>query len=223
MHDWTEQPSSNVVITASESDSDISISPSTRTFTSQNWNVYQSWTVSGLQDSDMSNDTATITLTASGGSTDTATVSVSISDDDSSFCLWLLVTLSSGADLIRTGSITGINLEDVYTFTINSSQLITLDLYDLSADLDLALEDSAGSVIASSLNEDDTDEVISYNASPGSYRISVFPFETNTSSYSLRVRVAAIATPNISPTVSISTSDQDVDGGDTIQLNSSFP
>ena len=61
-----------MVITATESDSDISLTPVSRTFTPQNWNVYQSWTVTGVQDSDTSNDTATITLTASGGSTDTA-------------------------------------------------------------------------------------------------------------------------------------------------------
>ena len=109
----TSEPASNVVITASESDSDISVSPASRTFTPSNWNTYQSWTVTGVQDSDTSDDTATITLTASGGSTDTASVSVAIADDDS------------------------------------------------------------------------------------------------------------IPDPNVAPTVSISTSDQDVDGGDTVQLNSS--
>ena len=79
----TEQPSSNVLVTASESDADISVTPSTRTFTPQNWNVYQTFTVSGVQDADMVNDTATVILTATGGSIDTESISITIIDVDS--------------------------------------------------------------------------------------------------------------------------------------------
>ena len=79
-------PSASTTITATESDSDITItSPSNgqRTFSTTNWNTYQSWTVRGDQDADTQNDSATISLAASGGSTDTDSVSVTITDDDS--------------------------------------------------------------------------------------------------------------------------------------------
>ena len=79
----TAQPTGTVTITASESDADISVTPSSRFFSTSNWNTYQSWTVSGLQDSDTADDSATITLTASGGGVDdTATVAVTVTDDD---------------------------------------------------------------------------------------------------------------------------------------------
>ena len=77
------QPTSNVVVTATESDADIAISPSSRTFTPANWNNNQVFVVTGLSDSDSVDDTATINLTASGGSTDIDSVLVTITDDDS--------------------------------------------------------------------------------------------------------------------------------------------
>ena len=114
----TSEPASNVIITATESDSDISITPATRTFTPQNWNVYQSWTVSGIQDTDLVDDTANILLTASGGSTDNALVLVSIADDDAG--VNDLGTLSDGSLVTVTTSISDTDPEDIYGFTINS-------------------------------------------------------------------------------------------------------
>ena len=78
----TSEPASNVIVTATETDPDVSVSPSSRTFTPSNWNVYQDWTVTGVQDSDELDDSAAITLTATGGSSDTADVSVTVVDDD---------------------------------------------------------------------------------------------------------------------------------------------
>ena len=78
----SSQPSSNVIVTATESDTDISVSPSTRTFTPSNWNVNQAFTVSGVSDSDAVDDIATITLTASVGIADIHSVTVTITDDD---------------------------------------------------------------------------------------------------------------------------------------------
>ena len=77
------QPTGTVTVSASETDADISLSPSSRSFTTSNWNTYQSFTVSGLQDADTANDSATVSLSASGGGvTDSKTVSVTITDDD---------------------------------------------------------------------------------------------------------------------------------------------
>ena len=73
----TSQPASNVTVQASENDPDITVSPSSRAFTTSNWNSYQNFTVSAPQDSDTSQDTALVTFQASGGSTDSVTISVS--------------------------------------------------------------------------------------------------------------------------------------------------
>ena len=78
------RPTGTVTVSASETDADISLSPSSRSFSTSNWNTYQSFTVSGLQDSDTANDSATVSLSASGGGvTDSETVSITITDDDS--------------------------------------------------------------------------------------------------------------------------------------------
>ena len=77
-------PSGDTVITASESDADISIrAPAARTFTPSNWSDWQSWTVAGEHDQDSSDDRAQVTFTASGAVTGTATVDVDVTDDDS--------------------------------------------------------------------------------------------------------------------------------------------
>lgn len=130
-----------------------------------------------------------------------------------------LGTLSAGADIIRTGSVTDIS-EDIYTFAINSSQPITLDLYNLTDDLDLEIQDATESSLDTSEAAGTADENITYDASSGSYRVVVRPYFDAVSSYSLRVRVGTIS-QNVSPTVSVTTPDQDVSGGDTVQLNSS--
>ena len=125
----TSEPASNVVITASESDSDISVSPASRTFTPSNWNTYQSWTCyrsSGLRLH--LDDTATITLTASGGSTDTAIVSVTIADDDdANLPNMALGTISDHEDSTLNshgGAITDISEDCRYTFAMPTSSVV---------------------------------------------------------------------------------------------------
>ncbi|MCY4258673.1 MAG: fibronectin type III domain-containing protein, partial [Rhodobacteraceae bacterium] len=76
------QPPSTVTVTLTESSSKISRTPATRRFTRTNWNRNQTFTITGLQDTDIADETATVTLTASGGITDTHTVTVTVTDDD---------------------------------------------------------------------------------------------------------------------------------------------
>ena len=78
------QPAADVRITASETDADISVSPTHRDFTTSDWNTEQEFTVRGLQDTGTANDTATVSLASSGGGYDavTALVNVVIVDDD---------------------------------------------------------------------------------------------------------------------------------------------
>jgi len=77
----SQAPSGNVTVSlAKTGDSDITIAPSTLTFTSANWNTAQNVTVSAAQDADQTNGTATITATAAGHTA--ATVAVTEADDD---------------------------------------------------------------------------------------------------------------------------------------------
>jgi len=63
----SNQPSGNVVVNISVSgDTDISVSPTSITFTPQNWNTYQTITVSAKEDDDTTNGSATITISATG-------------------------------------------------------------------------------------------------------------------------------------------------------------
>ena len=78
----TRQPASNVTVTATEVDTDISVSPETRLFTPVNWATYQTFTVTGTEDADAVDDSALIMLEATGGSSDIATVAVTIIDPD---------------------------------------------------------------------------------------------------------------------------------------------
>ena len=70
------EPASDVTVVATESSAVISLDQSSRTFTPDNWNVYQTFTVRGLADLDDFDNTATVTLQASGGSADIVTVTV---------------------------------------------------------------------------------------------------------------------------------------------------
>ena len=85
-----KQPSADVTVTATlEGDSDIGVSPSSRTFSATDWYQPQEFTVSAGEDTDQDDGTATITLTA-GGATEyadqdnpiTATITVTESDND---------------------------------------------------------------------------------------------------------------------------------------------
>ncbi len=61
------QPSGDVTITPSSNNTDVTLSPTTLTFTSSNWDTAQTVTVRAGQDADAANDSASVTHTVSGG------------------------------------------------------------------------------------------------------------------------------------------------------------
>ncbi|MBF2755721.1 MAG: hypothetical protein ISN29_10770, partial [Gammaproteobacteria bacterium AqS3] len=76
-------PSRNAVISLAKTNSDVTLTPTSLTFTTSNWNIAQTVTVTVSQDAGATDDTDTITLSASGGITaSSVTKAVSISDDD---------------------------------------------------------------------------------------------------------------------------------------------
>ncbi|MBF2760005.1 MAG: hypothetical protein ISN28_12305 [Ectothiorhodospiraceae bacterium AqS1] len=77
-------PASNVTVSLSKGNSDITLSPSSLTFTPSNRTTAKTVTVRAGHDSDKNNDTDTITLRASGGKLTASNVTkrVNIIDDD---------------------------------------------------------------------------------------------------------------------------------------------
>ena len=88
----TQAPNSNVVIDVSSGDTDeATVSPSSLTFTTGNWNSAQTVTVTGVDDANVDgSQNTTITLSVNDGSSDNnfdslsdQTVTAATSDDDS--------------------------------------------------------------------------------------------------------------------------------------------
>ena len=76
-------PTRDVSVTLAKTNTDVTLSPASLTFTTSNWNTSQNITVSAAQDADSTNDTDTITLSATGGITaSNVTKAVAITDND---------------------------------------------------------------------------------------------------------------------------------------------
>ena len=103
----SRQPSGNVTVSAASNESaEATVSPATRTFTRTNWNAWQTFTVSGVHDSDPTNENTSIMLSSSGGGyVDTAAVAVRVFDDDTPAVLTSdnALTLNSGTNSITIG------------------------------------------------------------------------------------------------------------------------
>ncbi len=76
-------PNADVRISLSKTNADITLSPSSLTFTASNYRTTQSVTLSAAEDNDRANDSDTITFEASGGiNADDARLSILVLDDD---------------------------------------------------------------------------------------------------------------------------------------------
>ena len=81
--DLSAAPKANVTVALAKTNTDVSLTPSSLTFTTANWNTAQTVTVSAAHDGDYADETDTITLSATGG-IDASSVAkaVTITDDD---------------------------------------------------------------------------------------------------------------------------------------------
>lgn len=76
-------PIADTVVTVSSNNADVTVQPASLTFTSSNWQVPQTVTVSAGEDLDMTDDVAVITHQVSGSDADdTVSVSIAVTDDD---------------------------------------------------------------------------------------------------------------------------------------------
>ncbi len=102
-------PSGTVTVTPSRTgSSDVTFAPASLTFTTGNWNSWQTVTVSASEDSDQDNDEATLSHGASGGGYDSVTgnveVAVTVNDNDvlppCTNCVWI----TGGSDITEGGT-----------------------------------------------------------------------------------------------------------------------
>ena len=93
-------PSGNVTVTPGSNNADVTVSPSTLTFTTVDWNTPQTVTITAAQDGDTVNDTATVTHTVSGYGTVTTAESVTVTvvdnDEPSTDATLSALTVSEG-------------------------------------------------------------------------------------------------------------------------------
>ena len=76
-------PNADVTVSLAKTDSDVTLSPTSLTFTASNWPTAQTVTVSAGHDNDADDDSDTITLSAKGGiDAPRATKAVFVDDDD---------------------------------------------------------------------------------------------------------------------------------------------
>ncbi|MBM9521371.1 pre-peptidase C-terminal domain-containing protein, partial [Desulforhopalus vacuolatus] len=77
---------------------------------------------------------------------------------------------------------------DFYTFVAQHPGTATINLTELSSDIDLRLLNSSGSRLDSSSSSGSSSESISYNLISGNtYYVKVDPFGNNTSDYNLSI------------------------------------
>lgn len=112
----TAQPTSNLVVTIASNDTSAATATGSLSFTTSNWNTYQTVTVTGVQDSDLVGETVTLTLSASGVSN--RTVTVNVTDDDTQ-----IILVSSGTLSVTEGSTAtvGVTLGFVPTASVTVS------------------------------------------------------------------------------------------------------
>ncbi len=78
----TTLPTGDVTVTVGGALGDVSVSPGTLTFTTDNWSTAQAVTVGAAQDNDVEDDTVTLSHTAVGGGYEPASGSVTVTVDD---------------------------------------------------------------------------------------------------------------------------------------------
>ena len=126
------QPASDVVITVSSGNTDVTVSPATLTFSSSNWATAQTVTVRAAEDADAVNDAATIThavvAASSADEFDDATiagVTVTVTDNDAGVSVSeTTLTVAEGGSATYTVKLDALPASDV-VITVTRSGDVT--------------------------------------------------------------------------------------------------
>ena len=168
-------PNADVTVSLSKTNADVTLSPTSLTFTSSNHSSAQTVTVSAGHDDDVDDDSDTITLSASGGiDAPNATKAVSVADDD---------TPVSGTIEVAPSGTLSVDEGDSGTLSVSLSAApngdATVSLSKTNADVTLSPtsltftssnHSSAQTVTVSAGHDDDTDDdadTITLSASGG--------------------------------------------------------
>ena len=91
------QPTTDVTVTITSDNLDVTTNPTSLTFTTLNWNSLQTVTVMVAEDTDLVQDTAILTHTASGGNYDSAIVTLIYTITDTTAMLFRIKVFLEGA------------------------------------------------------------------------------------------------------------------------------
>ena len=159
-----EAPSSDVVIdvaTAGGSDSDVTVAPSSLTFSTSTWSTAQTVTVTAADDADSVDDTATVTHTVNDGQSDNdfdgleiAGVAVTVTDDDPGVAIVLVK--NTGQTAAAAGIHVALGAAPVaQSFTTGADTRYELESIGFSFS-NIADVSTAGSELTVRLTEDDS-------------------------------------------------------------------
>ena len=132
-------PNADVTVSLAKTNADVTLSPTSLTFTTGNWNTSQNVTVSAAQDADTTDDTDTITLSATGGiQASNVTRAVTVTDDDSADTTptGTIQVTPAGALSIDEGDSTGATLSVSLSAAPNAD--VTVSLAKTNADVTLS-------------------------------------------------------------------------------------
>jgi len=157
-------PTNNVVINLTSNDTnEATVLPSSVTFTAANWNIPQTVTITGVNDSNLGDDTATITAAINAGASDDAfdalanqEVNVTLTDDDLDI-INPNVTINQ-----KAGTADPSTVDTFGTFTIVFDEAInpaTFTAADVDTSTSTATGITIGSITEVAPNDDTTFEV----------------------------------------------------------------
>ena len=166
------QPSHTVTVTPTSPDTGaVTFTPASYAFTTTNWNVAQSFTVTGVQDDDFSDETVTITHDATGSDTvyaaiDPNSVTVTVSDDDTrpTFSITATASATEGANAALTITLSEAAPTGGVPFTVTAMYSTTGNNNAVAADVGsitspvTVLENTSTLNISIPLADDDLDE-----------------------------------------------------------------
>ena len=152
------QPTGNVTVSVTSSDtSAATVSPASRTFNTSDWNIYQTFTVSGVDDTDAQDETLTVSLSASGAdyARVTGSVTVNVTDDDPPTSL----TVSFGAPTYTVAE--GGSATVTVTLSDDPEQTVTIPITRMDQD-GASSDDYSGVPLNVVFNSGDTEQTFTF-------------------------------------------------------------
>ena len=140
-------PTNDQVIALSSNNADVTVSPTSLTFTSENYGTAQTVTVSAAEDDDTTNDVATVTLSSKGVTN--KTISITVTDNDEPVVTPTTYTITNNLTNC-TNSNNAVSIEEnaSYTATINAdSNYIINTIAVTMGDLDITSSSVSGNTI----------------------------------------------------------------------------